>query len=346
MSQTDNLTHREKEILRFVISDFIETATPIGSKFVSKQHNLDISPATIRSVMADLELRGFIDHPYTSAGRVPTDKGYRYYVESLMELSTLSEEERISIDRQLSTSKDDNEMLRETSKLLGTISRQLCVVTTPQLATGILERVELVSLSSTKLMVIISMRSGVVKTIMFEATSEISRSHLDIITSLLNERLTGLTLQQIRETFIERFRDVQSEETGLIRLFIDSVDKIFIEAKSPEKIHISGAENIIVQPEFFNPKNFRSVVELINDQEMIIHVLQIDDATNESKNVTVAIGEELGNIRLSDYGVITSQYHYGDVSGRIGVIGPKRMNYARVVPLVDYLAATVSRLLS
>lgn len=342
----EKLTQREKDILRFVIDDFIETATPIGSKYVTKQHNLDLSPATIRNVMADLESLGLIDHPYTSAGRVPTDKGFRFYIESLMELKKLSEEEQSTIHSQLNDANTSEEMFHEASKLLGTISRQLSVVTSPQLATGVLERIELVSLSSTKLMVIVSMRSGIVKTIMFEVASEISRSYLDSLTSEINERLSGLTLFQVRETITERFRDIHNEEKGLIRLFIDSVDKIFNETKISEKLHISGTTNILSQPEFFNPKKFRSVVDLMNNEEMIVHVLEINESSSETKSVTVALGDELGDERLSDYGVVSGQYVFGDVAGRIGIIGPRRMDYARVVPLVEFLSFNVSKLLS
>jgi len=170
--------------------------------------------------------------------------------------------------------------------------------------------------------------------------------YLERISQMLNERLSGLTLQQIRDTFQERVRDVQNEESGLIRLFIDSADKIFSDATLKDKLHISGTTNIISQPEFFLPQNFRSVIELLNDEEMIVHVLEIDNEAKENKSVSVALGEEFSDERFHGYGVVTSKYTYGDVAGRIGVIGPKRMNYARVVPLVEYLAASVSKLLS
>ena len=178
---------------------------------------------------------------------------------------------------------------------------------------------------------------------MFEVESEIARGQLDDIARFLNERLSGLTIQEIRETFAERVRAGAGEDSGLIRLFIDSVDKLFPGARS-EKLHIGGAEKIIEQPEFLNPTDFRGVIELINDEEIIIHVLAKHEPP--PPGVRVVVGEENKDAKLSSYSVITSSYTTGEVTGTIGVIGPKRMNYSRVIPLVDYVARTISDMFS
>jgi heat-inducible transcriptional repressor len=342
----ENLTLREKIILRFVIDDFISSATPVGSGFISKNHHIDIGPATIRNVMADLEQRGLIEHPYTSAGRVPTDKGYRYYVDSLMERDNLSEDEQASIELQLNSARNADDILRETSKLLGTISRQLSVVSTPQIAKGIFERCELVSVSTSKLLVVIAMRSGIVKTIMFEIESEIPRPYLDAIATLLNEKLAGLTLIQIRETFAVRLREYAGEQSGLIRLFINSVDDIFSSSKEKEKFHISGTSHILAQPEFSYEKNFRAVIELLNNEDIFLQILNTAAASLEINSIGIIIGEETRDERLQECSVITAQYKLSDVNGSIGIIGPKRMNYARMIPLVEYVASSVTRVLA
>jgi heat-inducible transcriptional repressor len=190
-------------------------------------------------------------------------------------------------------------------------------------------------------MVIISIKAGLVRTIMMDVASEIPRERLEELARFLNERLSGLTLQQIRETFHERVRDAQNEGTGLIRLFIDSVDKLFVPERS-DKIHIGGTDKIIEQPEFVNPEDFRSVIELINDEEMIIHVLQKSEGAPHQINVSV--GEENQDQKLKLYSVITTAYSIGDVTGTVGVIGPRRMPYARVIPLVDYVASLISEM--
>jgi heat-inducible transcriptional repressor len=340
---TGELNDRERTVLHYVVRDFIETATPIGSRYISKRHegDLGLSSASIRNVMSDLEYLGFINHPHTSAGRVPTDLGYRFYLDSLITMEALSETEQKAIRDVLIPVEEQDELLKESSKLMGKISRQLCIITPPHLSSGTLEKIELVSIVGNRILAIISIKSGLVRTIMLEVASEIPREQLDETARFLNERLNGLTLQEIRETFAERVKDNVVEANGLIRLFIDSVDKLFPTSRS-EKLHISGTEKILEQPEFLNPTDFRGIVELINDEEIIIHVL----AKHETPppGVKVVIGEENDDKKLSSFSVITSSYTTGDVTGTIGVIGPKRMNYSRVIPLVDYVARTISEM--
>ncbi len=337
----EELTNREKTVLRHVVRDFIETATPVGSRFISKKHlqDLGLGSASVRNVMSDLEGLGYIDHPHTSAGRVPTDKGYRFYLDSLMQIEKISGKDQKSIRENFDTTEDTERVLKEVSRLLGRISRQLWVITPPSLNSGFFEKLELVSLVGHRIMVILSVRSGMVRTIMMEVAGEIPREKLEDISRSLNARLGGLSLKEIRDTFAERVRELQDDDTGLIRLFIESVDKLFLPPKT-DRIHIGGAQDIVEQPEFVNAEHFRSVIELINNEEMIIHVLEKHGA--QPDEVKVTIGEENQEQKLRTYSVITTSYAAGDATGSIGVIGPKRMPYYRMIPLVDYVAHIVS----
>jgi len=339
----EQLTEREKTVLRYIVHNFILSATPVGSRYISRKHGMGLSPATIRNVMANLEEMGYLSHPHTSAGRIPTDVGYRFYVNSLMEIHQLTETEKQTIRRQLDSVSDAEEMLRESSKLLGKISRQLSVVSSPHLSSGTFEKLELVTISSNKIIVILAIKSGLVRTIMMEVYSEIPREKMEDISSFLNQRLSGLTLQQIRDTFSSRVQDVKNEESGLIRLFIESVDKLFADIKEGDKVHIAGTENLITQPEFGNPENFRGIIELINNEDIIVHVLEKHDGTDE---VTVTIGQENEEKRMRIYSVVTSPYSIGDVTGTVGLIGPKRMDYSKLIPLVDYVAKVISKMMS
>ena len=342
---SDELSQRERTVLHYVVQDFIQTATPIGSRYISKKHEdvFGLSSASIRNVMSDLEEKGFISHPHTSAGRVPTDTGYRFYCNSLMRLEQLSESEQDAIRKNLDEIEDRESLYRESSRILGRISHQLSVVAPPQLNSGTFEKLELVHITGKRIMAILSIKSGLIRTIMMEVASEIQREKLEDLARYLNERLTGLTLQQIRENFAEIVKDVQSEDTGLISLFIDSVDKLFPGSRS-EPLHIAGTENIIDQPEFVNPKDFRSVIELISNEEIIVHVLERNDAKPNETRVT--IGGEHGDDKLKGYSVVTSNYSIGDMTGSIGLIGPTRMAYARLIPLVDYVAKAISAMYS
>jgi heat-inducible transcriptional repressor len=339
---SEELNQREKTILRSIIYTFIQTAEPVGSRYISKRHDLGLSPATVRNVMSDLEFFGYIDHPHTSAGRVPTDKGYRFYVDTLMELDQLSNKELSTIQSHLQHNSEPDELLKEVSKLIGTISHQLGVVSSPQLSVGVFEKLELVSVSTTRLMVIISIRSGLVKTIMMEMHNEIQRSKLDEVSRMLNERLAGLTLKEIRSSFPERVKDMQNEETGLVRLFVESVNKLFDESSGHEKVHIGGTSSILLQPEFESAENFRGIIELLDNEDMIVHVLEKID--NASGPVKISIGSETKDEKLRDYSVVSSTYTMGGAKGKIGILGTKRMNYAKVIPIVDYVAKAISEM--
>ncbi|MFQ5797418.1 MAG: heat-inducible transcriptional repressor HrcA [Bacteroidota bacterium] len=339
----EQLTEREKTVLRYIVRNFILSATPVGSRYISRKHGMGLSPATIRNVMANLEEMGYLNHPHTSAGRIPTDVGYRVYVNNLMEIHRLTEAEKQTIRRQLDSVSDAEEMLRESSKLLGKISRQLSVVSSPHLSSGTFEKLELVTISSNKIMVILAIKSGLVRTIMMEVYSEIPREKLEDISSFLNQRLSRLTLQQIRDTFSSRVQDVKNEESGLIRLFIESVEKLFADINEGDRVHIAGTENLITQPEFGNPKDFRGIIELINNEDIIVHVLEKHDRTDD---VTVTIGQENEEKRMKNYSVVTSPYSIGDVTGTVGLIGPKRMDYSKLIPLVDYVAKVISKMMS
>ncbi len=342
----ENLNEREKTILRSIVQQFILTASPVGSRNITKKFNVGVSPATVRNIMSDLEESGFINHPHTSAGRIPTDKGYRYYVDTLMELQKLKNSDKGIIDKSLDQNVlETDEILKIASRLLSRITKQIACVTYPTLDNGILERIQLVSLSSTRLLVVVSIKSGLVKTMTLEFESEVENDKLQKVEALLNERLNGLTFQEIRKTFKDRLADIGDNEKPIIRLFIDSVDRIFKDQKKDDKIVITGATNIIQQPEFEDPEKFQSVIELIEDKDIIIHIMDRKKIDN-TNNVLISIGSENEEEKLNEYSLITKEYSFGETSGTVGIIGPKRMEYSKVVAIVSYLGDMLSEVLT
>ena len=342
----EDLNDREKTILRSIVQQFILTASPVGSRNITKKFNVGVSPATVRNIMSDLEDSGFINHPHTSAGRIPTDKGYRYYVDTLMEIQKLKSSDKGIIDKSLDQNiLDTDEVLKIASKLLSTITKQIACVTYPTLDNGILEKIQLVCLTSTRLLIVVSIKSGLVKTMTLEFESEVENDKLQKVESLLNERLNGLTFQEIRNTFKDRLSDIGENEKPIIRLFIDSVDRIFKDQKKDEKILITGATNIIQQPEFEDPGKFQSVIELIEDKDIIIHIMDKKRIEN-SNNVLISIGSENEDDKLNEYSLITKEYTLGGTSGTVGIIGPKRMEYSKVVAIVSYLGDMLSEVLT
>ncbi len=344
------LNEREREVLELIIQNFILTANPVGSRFLAKHSDLGLSDATIRNVMADLEEEGYITHPHTSAGRIPTDKGYRLYVNDMMRVGQLPQTERLKIDQHIdqlvancTTQSDD--ILRMSSKILGQISKQIGIVLSPKLSTGVFEKLEMVAPSSSKIMVIISIRSGLVKTIMLEVRTEISRQQLDVLSQVLNERLAGLTLEEIRQTFAERVADYE-DRTGLLRIFIDSADKVFDEQPQTERVHIAGTENLLAYPEFEQPEKVRGIIELVENEKVIVHLLEESASMDMNDSVTIRIGKENVESKIKECSIVTAQYSVGDTIGTVGVIGPTRMDYAKVVRVIDYIAKRLSQTLS
>ncbi|MDP4116639.1 MAG: heat-inducible transcriptional repressor HrcA, partial [Bacteroidota bacterium] len=183
------LNEREKVILRYIIQQFILTASPVGSRNITKKYDIGVSPATVRNIMSELEETGFINHPHTSAGRIPTDKGYRFYVDSLMDIAQLNHKEKILIQKSLEKKEiEKDELLKSTSKLLSSITRQLAYVSYPNIDNAVLQKIQLFILSSTKLLVVVSIKSGLVKTITLELTFEIEEKDLTVVESKLNEK--------------------------------------------------------------------------------------------------------------------------------------------------------------
>jgi heat-inducible transcriptional repressor len=332
------LKEREKAILRFVIHQFILTANPVGSRNISKKTEIGLSPASIRNVMSDLEDLGFLNHPHTSAGRVPTDKGYRIYVDSLMDPPQLDQTVKSIIDVNFGAASNGTEdLLRITSGILSNLTNQLAMVTYPKFEQAILERIQIVELSSKRILVVVSVTSGLIKTITLEIDAEVKSENVASIQQLLNERLAGLRFSEIRNSLGERVKDFEAEQySPIIRVFLESVDRIFTEPAS-EKAFVTGAGNILKHPEFEDPGHFQSVIELVENKEVIIHIMDSSKKPVEDE-VAITIGQENADEKLSEYSMITKEYKIGGLTGTLGIMGPKRMDYSKIVAAVVYIA--------
>jgi len=337
------LTERESIILESLIYNFIKTATPIGSRFLSKKLSSKLSPATIRNVMLDLDEKGLISQPHTSAGRVPTDQGYRIFVNDLMRRISLSRPEKNAIEERLSClSRDQDLILTKSAKVLSDISRQLGVVLAPRFEQGIFSRLELIHLAEKKILIVISIKSGLVRTITIELKSDISPSKLEETARVLNERLHGLTLAEIRDSIGKRLDDITEGDIGLIDLFIETVDTLF-SLDDTDNVHLEGVHYVVGQPEFANLAKAQQILELIeNKKNVIVHVLN-DSGTLDS--ISIKIGGENQEKLMKEFSLVTSIYRVGNVTGVVGIMGPTRMQYAKMMALVDFVAGSLSKAL-
>jgi len=336
------LTEREELVLRSIVQHYILTANPVGSRYLSKRlEEESISAATIRNTMADLEDKGLISHPHTSAGRVPTDRGYRLYVDALMVEVGLSESERATIRRNIDVNQPTPVLMREAARLVAYISSQLGIVTAPEILDGILSRIEIVPLSSARLLLVLAIERSIVRTVTLEIHEPLERDGLETIVAILNERLDGLTLREIRQSVGERLRDVVDRH-GLMRMLVDRSSNIFSPPEEMDRVQVSPAGSIFDQPEFSNREQMRGIVELIENEEMVIHLLD-RRPTDDDRGVEISIGSELGDERMADYSMITTRYCIGSTTGTIGLIGPRRMHYSRMRTIVDYIARTITK---
>jgi heat-inducible transcriptional repressor len=341
----EELNEREKLILKSIVQQFILTAAPVGSRFISKKYEIGFSPATIRNVMADLEESGYIDHPHTSAGRIPTDKGYRYYVDALMSKENINPNEKKLINKKLNPVQSDPEsLIKIASTILSQVTHQIACVSYPALDDAVLNKIQLIKISSTRLLVVISVTSGLIRTVTLEMDSEVENTILESVESKLNEKLCGLTFKQIKTTFSERFKDIEQEEKPIIRLFLESANKVFADSMKDDKIVLTGAKNILSQPEFENPEKFESIIELIESKDIVIHILEQHMEENKD-SVVVKIGKENLHEKFYEYSIITKEYNLGEVKGILGIIGPKRMEYSKIISIVGYISETLSNFL-
>ena len=338
------LSDRERNILRLVVEEFVDSAGPVGSRSLAKQSSLDLSAASIRNTMADLEDMGYLDHPYTSAGRVPTRLGYRTFVDELMDTPELTPVEQQVLKMRLAQLvSDTDELLRESTRLLSKLSNLLGIALTPRLSTGVLDRLDVVPLSGGRVMFVLSIRGGIVKTVVLEFESDVTQSGIDRVVSILNERIAGLTLQEIRETYEGRLKDLR-DQTGLIELVVEEASLLFSEPEEG-RLQFEGTENILTQPEFQEPDDVRRLIEIIEDEDRVVQVLEnlFESDPEAVGQATIRIGGESDGQEMEAYSIVTSPYQLGDTIGTLGVIGPTRMDYARAVALVENAANVINR---
>ena len=338
---TEILNYREEEILEAIVQQFVLTGNAVGSRTLSKRRGGELSAATIRNVMADLEEKGSLNHPHTSAGRIPTTKGYRLYVDRLISLTQLSAVEKKLIETKIGDfSGDVDYILENTISVLAKISSQLGVILTPKFQDGILEKIDIISVGSEKVMIVLSIRDGMAKTILLEVQREIPVKSLQNVISILNERLGGLRIKEIQSTLPYRMKDVADENSGIIRLFVDSANQLF-DFTRYSNLKYTGTSQIVNMPEFSSVEKFSALVELFEEKNIIIHMME---KLSESPGLKVRIGDENEELPVQECSIVTAPYTLGNVDGLLGVIGPMRMAYRKIIPLVDYTAKIITEI--
>jgi heat-inducible transcriptional repressor len=293
--------------------------------------------------MGDLEEKGFLYHPHTSAGRIPTDRAYRWYVDNLTRLAPPSHAERRMLDAELVPSRTAiEEILRRAAQVLGVLTQELGVAVAPALNRVVLEKLDLVSVSSERLLLVFHLRSGAVRTIFVQVQQTVPPDLIQRVAQILNERLAGLTLEEIRGSMADRLRDAErtQHERELLNIFIEEGEEIF-GLPGAETVVLGSAQMLAGQPEFASSGKIRDLLELTERRDLLQQAL----SARRSRGLTVTIGGENADTRLAGFTLVTSSYRSGDLAGVIGVIGPTRMPYEKIIGLVDHTSRMVEGLM-
>lgn len=344
MAPVENLNPRQLRVLEAVIQTYIETAEPAGSRTIAQRFGLGVSPATVRSIMGELESLGLLYHPHTSAGRIPTDSAYRVYVDSLMRLAPPSSEARLALQAQLPGSRSAmDQLLRRTAQVLGVLTQELGVAAAPTFDLVVLDRLELVQVSSERLLMVLTLRSGAVRTVFVEVRGVVAREALERVVQVLNERLAGLTVEEIRRSLAERLRDAGDgpESHDLLNIFVAEREELFDLSGDEDQVVLGGAELLADQPEFSSNTRMRDLLHLTQRRDPLRQALQA-----RGEGLTITIGGENLDPRLADFTLVTASYRVGDLRGVIGVLGPTRMPYDKVIGLVEHTSQLVEGLLT
>jgi len=343
---SESLTERELRVLEAVVQNYVETAEPVGSRTIARRFGLAVSAATVRNAMSDLEEKGYLFHPHTSAGRVPTDRAYRLYVDGLMRSPVLSpaQEERLREDL-MAEGSAISAIIYRAAQVLSVLTQELGMAVAPALDSVVLERIELLTVATDRLLLVLTLRSGVARSVFVQVPGSLPPEAVVSIGMVLNDRLAGLTLREIRQTLPERVRDTAktSAESELLDIFVATGDQLFDVANPAADAVVLGRTSVLAeQPEFASGAQMRELIELTEQREVLRKALQ---SRANSVGLTVTIGGENESESLSRLTLITAPYRSGPLSGVIGVLGPTRMPYAKVVALVEHTSKLVGDLL-
>ncbi|MBN1354967.1 heat-inducible transcription repressor HrcA [bacterium] len=348
MEKTQNcpqLTDRELAIFNAVVNYYIREAEPVGSRKLAK--DFELSPATIRNIMADLEDYGLLEQPHVSAGRVPSDVGYRYFVDQIVrnnQAPVLNAEDRRQITESISMETEFYRIMQQVSDLMSRMTKYAGIVVTPKIINTVYKQIQFIRLSERRLLAIFVAKSGVVQNKVLLADQDFSQEELESVSRFLNSRFENMTLSEIRQTLIEMLEEEKRQYTELLDAAVQMGELAFRKNLfGMEEVFIEGAINILEQPEFSDLRRLKDLFKTFTERSAIIKLL---DRCLDTEGVCVAVGNDVEIPEISDMSVVTAKYSLNDtVSGGLGVIGPKRMHYQYVVGLVEYMARALSRIL-
>lgn len=330
-------------MLRALIQEYVATGGPVGSSQLARKSEFDVSSATMRNVMADLEALGLLEKPHTSAGRVPTDRGYRFYVDTLVKLRDPPPKERELIEQGLSAQASMEDVLQDASRVLHFLTKHAGLVVTPRASATVFQRIEFVRLRENRVLAILVGQNGHVQNKAFAIDFPVTSEDLIRASNFLTELLQSLPIEEVRGRILAELEREQALYDQLaskaLKLGVAATD-----LPSAERVLIEGTGSVLEEPEFADAARMRALFKALEEKQQLLSLL---DRVQRSREMQIFIGTESEFSSAGDVTVIATPYGQGDqVLGTVGVIGPTRMNYQRVIPLVNFTAQVVSKVLA
>lgn len=329
MIQEQELSERKLKILQAIIKNYLETGEPVGSRTISKYTDLNLSSATIRNEMSDLEEMGYILQPHTSAGRIPSDKGYRLYVDTMMEQKDREIEEM----KEVMVQKEDkmDQLLKQVAKLLAVNTNYASMITTPTIHTNKLKFIQLSRVDVNQLLAVVVVEGNVIKNNIIHTAEELDDETLLKLNILLNTHLNGLALEEINLGMISSLKQQAGIHSEIVADVIDAIAES-IHAEEDLEVYTSGANNIFRYPELADQQKASSIINTFEEKQLLTELVQENLSDENNTGIQVYIGEETPIQSMKDCSVVTATYELGEgMRGTIGIIGPKRMDYDKVI---------------
>ena len=336
------LDERKQKILDAIIRTYMETGEPVGSRTISKYSDLNLSSATIRNEMSDLEEMGYIIQPHTSAGRIPSDKGYRLYVDHILE----SKDQEIQEFKDLMLERTDKleQMLQQVVKVLAANTNYATMVSTPAVKGNKLKFIQLSKVNSTQILAVIMMEGNLVRNKVIDVTEELDQETVLKLNILLNSVLNGRSIEEINLAMIQNLKEQAGIHSELIASVIDAVAEV-IHAEDEVKIYTSGATNIFRYPELSDNGKASEIISTFEEKQELTDLVNQTLENSESRGIQVYIGQETPIQAMKDCSVVTATYELGGgLQGTIGIIGPKRMDYENVLKTLKTLTEQLDRI--
>ena len=339
-----DLNERSLFLFKSLVEHFIHDGHPVGSRTLSRDTDLALSPATIRNVMADLEDMGLLRSPHTSAGRVPTARGFRLFVDSLLSVEQMEEKMMERMAREMAAEVDVQHLVVRTSSLLSDITKLAAVVMLPRVRQTSLEHIEFITLSGNRILVILVLSNKEIQNRIIHTAKTYTQSQLQRTANYLNSTFRGKDLDTIRTEMLAELRKLKEDVNELMQAAIEVAQKAFVSPAAEDDVVISGHTNLMGVAELGDLDKLKRLFESFNQKRDILHLLE---NAISAKGVQIFIGEEAGYEVLDDCSIVTSPYQReGQVLGVLGVIGPTRMDYERVIPVVDVTARILGSVLN